>query len=28
VTRNQRNWAIRIGIFIVILIVIVIATSH
>jgi hypothetical protein len=28
VTRNQRNWAIRIGIFVVILVVIIIVTSH
>jgi len=28
VTPNQRNWAIRIGIFIVILVVVVIATNH
>ncbi len=27
-TRNQRIWAIRIGIFVVILVVILIATSH
>ena len=28
VTSNQRNWAIRIGIFVVILVVVIVATSH
>ena len=28
VSRNQRNWAIRIGFFVVILVVIIIVTSH